>query len=80
MIYYQINNKNISTTFKIFYNLQNHPIFHSMETLVNLVRGREYIVGLSISLVYGLSDLTELTRQLTSLAQETLQEKLGGSS
>ena len=51
-----------------------------METLVNLVRGREYIVGLSISLVYGLSDLTELTRQLTSLAQETLQEKLGGSS
>ena len=33
---------------QIFFNLQNHPTFHSEERLVNLVRRRECSVGLSI--------------------------------
>ena len=37
----------------IFYILLNHPTFHSEERLVNLVKGRECFVGLSILLVYG---------------------------
>ena len=36
----------------MFFNLQNHPTFHSEERLVNLVRGRECFVGLSILLVF----------------------------
>ena len=35
------------------FNLQNHPTFHSEERLVNLLRGGECFVGLSILLVYG---------------------------
>ena len=35
-----------------FYNLQNHPTVHSEERLVNLVRGRECFVGLSLLLVH----------------------------
>ena len=34
-------------TVKIFYHLQNHPSFHLEERLVNLVRRREQVVGLS---------------------------------
>ena len=45
-------NKNNWLTIQIFFNLQNHPIFHSKEKLVNIVRGRECFVGLSILLVY----------------------------
>ena len=41
-----------SLTAQIFFNLQNRPSFHSEERLVNLERGRECIVGLSILLVY----------------------------
>ena len=36
----------------IFFNLQNHPTFLSEERFVNLARGRECFVGLSILLVY----------------------------
>ena len=43
---------NSLTVCTIFFNLQNHPTFHSEERLVNLVRGRECFVGLSILLVY----------------------------
>ena len=41
-----------SLTAQIFFNLQNRPSFHSKERLVNLERGRECIVVLSILLVY----------------------------
>ena len=44
--------KNNALIIQIFYNLQNQPTFHSEERLVNLARGREFFVGLSISLVY----------------------------
>ena len=37
---------------QIFLNLLNHPTFQSVERLVNLGRGREYFVGLSILFVY----------------------------
>ena len=37
----------------IFFNQQSHPIFHSEQRLVNLVRRIEWSVGLSILLVYG---------------------------
>ena len=37
-------------TVQIFFNLQNYPLFHSEELMVNLVRGRECFVGLSILL------------------------------
>ena len=40
-------NKNTQLTVQIFFNLQNHPSFHSQERLVNLVRRREWFVGLS---------------------------------
>ena len=33
---------------KFVFNLQNHPTVHSEERLVNLVRGREHFVGLSL--------------------------------
>ena len=36
----------------MFFNLQNHPTFHSEERLVNLVIGSECFVGLSKLLVY----------------------------
>ena len=37
--------KNIEV--QIYYNLQNHPTFHSDERMVILVRSREHFVGLS---------------------------------
>ena len=40
--------KNNSLTVKIFFNLQNYPIFRSEERLVNLVKGRECFAGQSI--------------------------------
>ena len=36
---------------QIFYNLQNHPPFHSEGRLVNLARGWECFVGLSTSIL-----------------------------
>ena len=47
-----MKNKNITLTKRIFYNIQNLPTFHKEERLVNLVRGRECFVGLSILIVY----------------------------
>ena len=35
-----------------FFNLQNSPTFYSEERLVNLARGREFSVGLTIFFVY----------------------------
>ena len=51
---------NISVNLSLFlllyrrnmYKLQNHPTFHSEKRLVNLERGREFFVGLSVLLVY----------------------------
>ena len=43
--------KNNSLTVKSFYNLHNHPTFHSGERLAFLGRGRERFVGLSLLLV-----------------------------
>ena len=40
-------------TVQIIFNLQNHSTFYSEERLINLVRGREGFVGLSILSVYG---------------------------
>ena len=48
MIKKKILTKNNTLTVRIFYNLQNPPTFHSEERLVNLARGRECFVGLSI--------------------------------
>ena len=39
-------------TVQIFFNLQNHPIFHWQERLVILVRGRECFIGLYLSIVF----------------------------
>ena len=39
-------------TVKFFYNLQNRHTFHSEDRLVNLERGRECFVCLSMLLVY----------------------------
>ena len=47
----KLKQKNNSLTNHIFYNLQNHPIFHSAKRLINFVRGRECFIGLSILLV-----------------------------
>ena len=62
---------NNSLTVQNFYNLQNHPTFHSEEKLAKLVRRRECFVGLSIFfnffsilLVYGSMD--EIENELTS--------------
>ena len=41
-----------SLTVQIFFNLRNHPTFNSEKRLVNLKRGRECSVGLSMLLVY----------------------------
>ena len=40
-------------TVQIFFNLQNPPTFRSVERLVNFERGGECFVGLSILIVYG---------------------------
>ena len=45
--------KNYSLTEHIFQNLQNHPPFHSVERFVDLERGGERFVCLSILLVNG---------------------------
>ena len=45
---YLKKSKNNSLTVQIFCNLKNHPTFHSVDRLANLVRGRECCVGLSI--------------------------------
>ena len=47
MIFLKTKNKNKPLTVKNILNLQNHPIFHSEERLVNVVRGIECFVGLS---------------------------------
>ena len=53
MICLKTKNQNIKWLYKqIVYNLQNQPIFHSEERLVNLAIGRECFVVLSILLVY----------------------------
>ena len=39
-------------TVNTYFNLQNHPTFHSKERLVNLAKGRECFLGLYILLVY----------------------------
>ena len=49
---FKLKTKSISLTGLIFFNLQNHPAFHSEESMVNLVRGRECFVGVAILLVY----------------------------
>ena len=41
-------NNNNSLTVHILFTQQNHPTFHSEERLINLERGRECLVGLSI--------------------------------
>ena len=46
------NKQNNLLTVDIFFNLQNHPAFHSEERLVNLVRGKECFVSQSILLAY----------------------------
>ena len=51
----KFNDKNNSLTVQIFFNLQNHPTFHSKERLVDIVRGRECFVGLSVFFVYAYS-------------------------
>ena len=52
MIKIKLKSKNNPLTVQLFYDLQNHPTFHSKERLVNLVRLRECFVGLPILLVY----------------------------
>ena len=52
MIFLKLKTKVIHWLLQISFNLQNYPITHSEETLVNLVRGRECFVGLSKLLVY----------------------------
>ena len=47
-MFFLLKTKNNSLPAQIFFNLQNHPPFHSEERLVNLVKGRECLVGLSI--------------------------------
>ena len=42
-----------------FFNLQNHSTFHSQERLVNLERGRECFVGLSMLLVHDVCGIGE---------------------
>ena len=49
-IFLKIKNKKNSFTVQMFCNLLNHPTFHSEERLVNLPRGRECFVGLSLLL------------------------------
>ena len=44
-------------TVHILYILYNHPTFHSEERLINLERGGECFVDLSISLVYAADQL-----------------------
>ena len=43
--------ENSSLAVKFFFNLQNHPIFHSEERFL-LARGRECFVGLSTVYIY----------------------------
>ena len=52
MILLKTKTKNNSLTLQFFSNLQNYPTFTSEERLVNLQRGRECFVGLSVLLVY----------------------------
>ena len=52
MILLKTKTKNNSLKLQFFSNLQNHPTFTSEERLVNLQRGRECFVGLSVLLVY----------------------------
>ena len=54
MIFNKFKSKNKSLTVQIFYNLLNHPTFHSEERLINLVRERKCFVGLPLLLVYTL--------------------------
>ena len=52
MIFKKLKTKQKPLTVQLFFNLQNHPTFHSEERLVHLERGREGCIGLSILLVY----------------------------
>ena len=61
----KLKTKNNSLTVNTFFNLQNHPTFHSEERLVNLERGRECCVGLSILLVYACRYLDSIQSKVT---------------
>ena len=52
MIFLKTLNENNSLSVQIFFHLPNHPTFFSEDRLVNLERGREWFVGLSILLIY----------------------------
>ena len=56
--YYKRKIINCLYTFSLIF--KTTPTFHSEERLVNLVRGRECFAGLSILLVYGSSEYTNL--------------------
>ena len=82
----KIKNKNNNTsTVKIFYNLQNHPTFHSEERLVNLAKRSECLVGLSLLLVYSMAPVTgevqlepchRTSRHTSGMAYTQLQNQL----
>ena len=67
----------------MFFNLQNNPTIHSEEKLVNLVRGRECFVGLSILLVlcfcplFCIKNLVKLVHLLIADVQVGHLELLG---
>ena len=62
---------------KIFFNLQSHPTFHSVERLANLKRGRECFVCLSILLLVYAASRCQLilanSHVVTHAAQPYLQ-------
>ena len=47
----KLNNdkKEVIEHYNYFYNLQNHPTFHSKDRLVNIVRGRECFISLYLN-------------------------------
>ena len=53
--FFRGKNKNNSLTEHIFFNLKNHPTYHSEARLVNLLRARWCFAGVSIFLVFALS-------------------------
>ena len=54
----KVKTKDYTWTVQIFYNLQNHPTFHSEERLVNLARGRGGLCySIYILLVYAVNPL-----------------------
>ena len=65
----KLKSKNNSLIVRIFFNLQNYPIFHSEERLVILERGRECFVGLSILFVTNPPLNSYRKKRLTTAAQ-----------